>query len=395
MAPLPFVDLLLAAVALPATFGCAYLALLTLLSSRPVLPGRSSRQLRFDVIVPAHNEEEGIARTVLSLRSMDWPQTQFRVLVVADNCSDATASAARGAGAQVLERKDLTLRGKGHALAYGFEASLKEGFATAVVVVDADTMVSSNLLEAFACRIESGEKAIQAHYGVLNPWTSWRTQLMTITTGAFHIVRSRGRERLKLSCGVRGNGWSVTHSLLRQRPYRCYSLVEDIEYGIALGFDGVRVAYADEAHANADMVSGEAIARKQRRRWEQGRFEMVRSQTLPLLAAAVKGRSKICLDLAFDLMVPPLSYLVLNIVLLGLLAGALSIWLPPLKFWAWWAAGCFVVLSLHILRGWQVSGMGIRGLAALAHVPVFVLWKIFVLFGRKTSEWVRTEREKT
>jgi 1,2-diacylglycerol 3-beta-glucosyltransferase len=387
--------LFLGVIALPATFTCAYLALLTLLSGQPRVPARSSRQLRFDVVVPAHNEEAGIARTVSSLLLMDWPRTQFRILVVADNCSDATAPVARGAGALVLERKDLTLRGKGYALAYGFDSSIKDGFANAVVVVDADAEVSPNLLEAFASRIENGERAIQVHYGVLNPWASWRTQLLTITTGAFHIVRSRARERMKLSCGVRGNGWCVTHALLSQLPYRFYSLVEDLEYGIALGFAGVRVAYADEAHANADMVSGEQIARKQRRRWEQGRFEMVRAHTLPLLAAAVKRRSKICLDLAFDLIAPPLSYVTLNIFLLGVLAGAISLWLPSVRFWAWWALGCFALLFLHILRGWQVSGLGRRGLQAFAHVPGFVLWKVALLFGRKTSEWVRTEREKS
>jgi cellulose synthase/poly-beta-1,6-N-acetylglucosamine synthase-like glycosyltransferase len=389
------VDLLFAALALPATIACAYLALLTLLSRELPLPRPSSRRLCFDVVVPAHNEESGIARTVLSLLSVDWPRSQFRVLVVADNCSDATASVARAAGAQVLERTDLTLRGKGYALAFAFDSSVNNGFASAVVVVDADSEVSPNFLEAFACRIENGEKAVQVHYGVRNPWTSWRTQLITIATGAFHIVRSRARERLGLSCGVRGNGWCVTHSLLRELPYRFYSLVEDLEYGIALGFAGVRVAYADEAHANADMVSGEKIARKQRRRWEQGRFEMVRLRTVPLLIAAVKNRSKICLDLALDLIVPPLSYLTLNIVLLGGLALLCSLWLPSAAFWAWWALGCFAVLLLHVLRGWQVSGMGTRGLAALAHVPVFVLWKVAVLFGRKTTEWVRTDREKS
>jgi 1,2-diacylglycerol 3-beta-glucosyltransferase len=389
------VNILFAALALPATIACAYLALLTLLSRKLPLPPRSSRRLCFDVVVPAHNEESGIARTVSSLLSVDWPGSQFRVLVVADNCSDATASVAHAAGARVLERTDSTLRGKGYALAFAFDASVKDGFAGAVVVVDADTEVSPNLLEAFACRIENGEKAVQVHYGVRNPWTSWRTQLITIATGAFHIVRSRARERLRLSCGVRGNGWCVTHSLLREIPYRFYSLVEDLEYGIALGFAGVRVAYADEAHADADMVSGEKIARKQRRRWEQGRFEMVRTRTVPLLVAALKGRSKICLDLAFDLIVPPLSYLTLNIVLLGAVAMLCSLWLPAARFWAWWGLGCFTVLLLHVLRGWQVSGMGARGLAALAHVPVFVLWKVAVLFGRKTTEWVRTEREKS
>jgi cellulose synthase/poly-beta-1,6-N-acetylglucosamine synthase-like glycosyltransferase len=389
------VELFLAALALPATFSCAYLALLTLLSWRLPSPGRSSQQLRFDVVVPAHNEEAGIARTVSSLLAMDWPRSHFRILVVADNCSDATASVARAAGAHVLERQDSTLRGKGYALAYAFASSIKDGFATAVVVVDADAEVSANLLEAFAVRIERGARAVQAQYGILNPWTSWRTQLITIAKGAFHVVRSRARERLGVSCGVRGNGWCVTHGLLQQVPYRYYSLTEDVEYGIALGLAGCRVEYAGEAHADADMASSEKTARTQRQRWEQGRFKLVRSSTVPLLLAAFRHRSLVCLDLAFDLIVPPLSYLCVNIVLLGLVAGILGFWDTSARFWAWWALACAASLVLHVLRGWQLSGMGFRGLMALAHVPGFILWRIWLLLGRKTSEWVRTEREKS
>jgi 1,2-diacylglycerol 3-beta-glucosyltransferase len=387
-------DLLFAVLALPATFACAYLGLLTLLSRRLPSPGRSTRRLRFDVIVPAHNEETGIGRTVASLLAMDWPKSHFRVLVVADNCSDATAAAARAAGAQVLERENLTLRGKGYALAHAFAFSIQDGFAGAVVVVDADAEVSANLLEAFAVRIEHGARAIQAHYGILNPWSSWRTQLITIAKGAFHVVRSRARERLGLSCGVRGNGWCVTHELLKQVPYRYYSLTEDVEYGIALGLAGCRVEYAGEAHADADMASGEKNARTQRQRWEKGRFQLVRSSTIPVLLAAFRQRSLICLDLAFDLIVPPLSYLTLNILLLGLSAGLISLWDPPVRFWAWWSVACAAILVLHILRGWQLSGMGMRGLLALAYVPGFILWRIWLLLGRKSSEWVRTEREK-
>jgi 1,2-diacylglycerol 3-beta-glucosyltransferase len=387
-------QLLLTLLALPATFSCAYLALLTLLSSKLPAPGRSSRQLRFDVIVPAHNEEGGIARTVLSLRAMDWPDSNFRILVVADNCSDATASVARNAGAQVLERHDLTLRGKGYALAYAFASSIKEGFASAVVVVDADAEVSANLLEAFAVRVERGAKAVQAQYGILNPWTSWRTQLITIAKGAFHVVRSRARERLGLSCGVRGNGWCVTHELLREVPYRYYSLTEDVEYGIALGLAGCRVQYAGEAHADADMASSEKNARTQRQRWEKGRFQLVRSSTVPVLLAAVRRRSLVCLDLAFDLIVPPLSYVAANIVFLGLAAGIFRFWDPSATIWLGWALACAAILIVHVLRGWQLSGMGLRGLLALAHVPGFILWRIWLLLGRKTGEWVRTEREK-
>ena len=187
----------------------------------------------------------------------------------------------------------------------------------------------------------------------------------------------------------------MTHELLQQVPYRYYSLTEDVEYGIALGLAGCRVEYAGEAHADADMASSEKTARTQRQRWEKGRFQLVRSSTLPVLLAAVRRRSLLCLDLAFDLIVPPLSYLTVNIALLALAAGILSLWDPAAKFWAWWSVACAAVLLLHILRGWQLSGMGMRGLLALAYVPGFILWRIWLLLGRKSSEWVRTEREKS
>ncbi len=277
---------------------------MTLLSGRSKVPRSAARTLRFDVIVPAHNEAAIIDRTIASLRSIAWPQDRFRVVVVADNCTDDTAEVARRAGADVLVRNDPSKRGKGYALQFAFNASRDNRWADAVVVVDADAEGSPNMLEAFASRIESGLHAVQCHYGVRNPMASWRTRLITIAKGSFHIVRSRARERLGLSCGIRGNGWCVTHALLQRVPFQAFSLTEDVEYGITIGLAGYRVAYADEAHADADMVSSEDIARRQRQRWEDGRMQLIRSKTLLLLAHALKGRSALCLDLAIDLLVP-------------------------------------------------------------------------------------------
>jgi cellulose synthase/poly-beta-1,6-N-acetylglucosamine synthase-like glycosyltransferase len=335
-----------------------------------------------------------IARTVVSLQKLDWPRDRFRVIVIADNCGDATARIAAAAGAHVIERTNAELRGKGYALAYAFERSAAEAWADAVVVIDADAEASTNLLEAFAARIERGAQAVQAHYGVLNPFASWRTRLITIAKAAFHIVRSRARERLGLSCGIRGNGWCVTHSLLARVPYRAFSLTEDVEYGIELGMSGFRVGYADEAHSNADMVSGEKIARQQRQRWEHGRFQLIRAKSLPLLRAAFARRSAVCFDLALDLLVLPLSYVTLNVSALIVLAACATWWLPNFQPWLWLGIGCAAVLLLYVLRGWQLSGTGARGLLDLARAPGFLLWKLLLMVRRTSDEWVRTEREK-
>jgi cellulose synthase/poly-beta-1,6-N-acetylglucosamine synthase-like glycosyltransferase len=380
--------------AVPACFASLYLLLATLLSASQPLPPRSSRSLRFDIVVPAHNEAAVIARTVASLSRIDWPSEHFRVLVVADNCTDDTAALARAAGAHVLERHDTTLRGKGYALAHAFAASSGHGWATAVVVIDADAEVSPNLLESFAARLERGAQAIQAHYGVLNPFASWRTRLLTIAKGAFHIVRSRARERLHLSCGIRGNGWCVTHALLREVPYRSFSLTEDLEYGIEIGMAGHRVEYADEAHSNADMVTGEQVARSQRRRWETGRFQLVRAKTLQVLRQALRERNLVCLDLGLDLLVLPLSYVALNTVALLALALLGVAANPAFLPFVWIAIACMAGITAYVLRGWQLSGIGVQGLLDLARAPFFLLWKLMLMLRRgKDRAWVRTDRE--
>jgi cellulose synthase/poly-beta-1,6-N-acetylglucosamine synthase-like glycosyltransferase len=379
--------------AVPAVLSCAYLLVLTLLSARLTVPARSSRRLRFAVIVPAHNEESGIERTVGSLRALQWDADRLRVYVVADNCTDQTAQRAAAAGAQVLVRQNANLRGKGYALAHGFDACLAEAWADALVVVDADAVVSANLLEAYASRIEQGESAVQAHYGILNPMESWRTRLISVAKGAFHIVRSRSRERLGVSCGIRGNGWCVTADLLRKVPYQSFSLTEDLEYGIILGRNGVRVAYADEANADADMVSSAVIARKQRQRWEAGRMELVRRFALNTLIQAIRARNRVLMDLALDLMVLPLSYVAINVLFLTTLGVVLSFWIPGFITFAWIGLVCVFALLVHVLRGWQLSGTGIHGLTALLYVPAYLVWKVVIMMGRKTSEWVRTERE--
>jgi cellulose synthase/poly-beta-1,6-N-acetylglucosamine synthase-like glycosyltransferase len=386
--------LVLLCLALPAGLACLYLFISTLLSAALRVPARSSQRLQFDVIVPAHNEAAVIERTVASLKKIEWPADRFRVWVVADNCTDSTASQARSAGAQVWERHDANLRGKGYALQYAFGASLREGWANAVVVVDADAEVSANLLEAIAARIETGAHAVQAHYGVLNPMASWRTRLITIAKASFHIVRSRARERVKVSCGIRGNGWCVTRELLEKVPYAAFSLTEDLEYGIDIGMAGYRVAYADEAHSDADMASGEQVARKQRQRREGGRFQLSRQKTLPLLGAALRQRSALCFDLALDLLVLPLSYVALNVVALLVAAGAMSIWQPAFYGWLELGAAFAMCLLLYVLRGWQLSGVGAQGLLDLARAPGFLIWKVVLMLKpNKSTEWVRTDRE--
>ncbi len=386
-------DVLLLVGAVPVVVATAYLALLTLLSAR-ISPPIADRSTRFDIIVPAHNESGGIGGTIASLQALDYPPEHFRILVVADNCTDDTADRARAAGATVLERQHATERGKGYALAHAYAVSLADGFASAVVVVDADTSVSANLLSAFSARFAAGAEAVQAEYGVRNANESWRTRLMVIALTMFHTVRSLGRERLGLSCGLRGNGMGFSTALIRKVPPRAFSIVEDVEYGVALGLAYTRIAYVHEAEVRGDMPASAAASRSQRERWEGGRLALVKAHVPPLLRAARGNGGKIPFDLAADLLVPPLTTLgalvVAGLGLASLLTGlgiAGGMGIVP------WALA-FVLLSSYVVRGAVLSGTGPRAVLDLMWAPVFAVWKITLMLKptRRSGEWVRTTR---
>jgi len=388
-------DILLFLLGSPLHFAAAYLLVATLLSAPLRRPEVSQPSRRFRFVVPAHNESAGITETVQSLRAVDYPSELFEIVVVADNCSDDTAEKAAAAGATVMVRNDTEKRGKGYALVHVFSSTSPE--VDAVVVIDADTLISPNLLRAFAARRDLGARAVQADYAVRNPDAGWRTRLIAIAFGAFHIVRSRARERLSLSCGLRGNGMCFSTELLREIPHAAYSVVEDVEYGVRLGEAGYRVHYADEAHVYGEMVTTSAAANTQRRRWEEGRKALIKEHARRLLGAGIGRPSRVLFDLALDLYIPPLSRIAVGVFLGELLATALLFALGAGRLsLAAYGLGLTSVL-LYVLRGWSVSGTGLRGLMDLALAPVYVLWKLTLRFKkppRATAEWVRTEREK-
>ena len=119
---------------------------------------------------------------------------------------------------------------------------------------------------------------------------------------------------------------------------------------------------------------------------------LIREKLPALLRAAVGRRSLVCLDLALDLLVLPLSYVVVNVV--GIIAiGALS---PDGFRSALLVVGLIDLLALaaYVCRGWMLSGIGIVGFWDLLRVPGFLLWKLVVIrFQPKTDSWIRTKRE--
>lgn len=385
---------------LPALVATGYLAMLTLLWRKPTLPAPAVRPVRFCVLVPAHNEERGIEATVRSLRSVDYPASLVSIVVVADNCTDRTAEIARAAGARVMERSDAGRRGKGWALRYGIDELLAsvDGVVEwdVLVVVDADTDVSPNLLGSLAAHVEAGASAVQVAYLPRRGGHGPLAVITEVALTAFHLVRSGARERLGLSCGLRGNGMAFRRELLRTVPHEAFSRTEDLEFGVLLGLGGVRVAFAGDTVVNGDMPSDTRVATRQRERWIGGRAAIARRFVPALVGHAFRRRSALSADLAMDLVVPPLSVLAV-LVAAGVAAASGHAALTggmTVALWIWITA--LVCLLVHVIHAAVIAGR-LRDLTAVASaLPAYAVRKAAIAMRavRPSEEvWVRTARE--
>jgi cellulose synthase/poly-beta-1,6-N-acetylglucosamine synthase-like glycosyltransferase len=349
------------------------------------------RSIRLAVVVPAHNEEVLIARTVRSLKASD---ASVDIYVVAHNCTDGTAFAASKAGAHVVELNNPKLRGKSSALRHGFAAALAAG-ANAVLVVDADTLVSPNLIAATKRTLEQGADATQCRYELALPEPATRTgrphpltRLRSLSFRGMNVLRARGRAGLGFSTGLFGNGFALTADTLKRVPFDANSIAEDVEYHTKLVRAGVPVYWVEDAYVHAHTPATGAAQAKQEARWEGGRLRVASRATGRLSSALFRGNWR-ALETLADVWSLPLSRGILAL----LLTLALAVhWLHV------FALICACVAVLYVVVAAVLGGEPGRDLLALAAAPVYLMWKAMITplvlrQSRSRAEWARTERE--
>ena len=228
--------------------------------------GKVRRGASAVIVVPAHDEERVIGETLRQLK--EALGEGMRILVVADNCTDATAERSRVPGVEVIERTDSQLRGKGHALAFAVDR-LEAEPADVLVVLDADCAIDRASLRALVDSAASGRPA-QA-INLLRPDRS-ASPLVQLSTFAFmlkNLVRQRGLQRLAGRVHLTGTGMAMPFGLFQASAHVRSSIVEDLALGLELAGQGHAPQLIDEAFvwSGGSTEQGTLV---QRRRWEGG-----------------------------------------------------------------------------------------------------------------------------
>ncbi len=384
-----------------------YFLFLLVVTVAALLPHRRSRlasapSSRFLIVIPAHDEEPVISKVVASCLKVDYPRSLFDVLVIADNCTDGTALLARSAGAQVVERFDEFKKSKGHAIDDLIARLEKEGKLDAIdalVIVDADTVVSSRLLAAFDDQLRLGHDWIQAYYTVANPDDSWRTQLLSYAFSLFNGVMPLGKTRLGLGALLKGNGMCFSVRGLRRVPWHSHGLVEDLEYAWTLRIEGEEVVFEpDVAVYGAMLARGGQATANQRRRWEFGRREVRNKSIMPLLRSRKLNLWSKVIGFC-ELTLPAISflavlYVAVTVVDVLYLAGSLSTAISAVRPILIACLGLSTVsLGLYAISPFLVMRLPWRYTISICAFPLYLCWKFWISIGGRPDRWVRTPRE--
>ena len=359
------------------------------------------------VLVPAHDEEEGLGRTLQQLKRQ--VAERDRLVVVADNCADATARVARGCGVECIERFDEQRRGKGYALDAGLQylkahpqsPSLSQNGVQqqiVVVMVDADCFVEDGAIEALVEQVRTTGRPAQAVYLMEAPPSGELGPAGAVSVLAFLVknwVRPLGLKRFGgMPCVLTGTGMAFAWEDIAGVPLASGNIVEDMQLGLDLAERGKGPLLCEQARVTGVLPGATAARATQRRRWEHGHLRTIFTQVPRLWWAALKRLDLRLAVLGLDVAVPPLSLLVM-VMVAGLLFAALlgvtrDVWGPAIIL-----AGALALLAACVALAWMRFGRGRVPGRALAAAPLYAMSKVMLYASfpfKRERKWIRTER---
>jgi len=348
-----------------------------------------SENYDFLILIPAHNEEQVITRTLECLMKLE-PVGRVEITVIADNCDDSTAKIARDFDVTVLERSDDTNKGKGFALEWAIDQYDLDSFQ-AVAIVDADTIIEPNMLKTMAKSLESGAGAD----GFSVEQITSLSYLQKMANIVENIMFYKPRAILGLPVLLRGTGMAIDSRVLQEHPWHSHSITEDVEYAVNLLKDEIKIDFNIDSMVFAAATSSYDQSQSQKLRWASGTFELIKNKMLPLMYKGIKtGRLNLIeLGLSFLLLSRPLLiYIACFALILGIFTGGGFNYI-----YALWSLLLIILLVAYLMTGIIFIPDKKAAFKSLLQIPRYGFWffmvQIKALLKLGKMGWTRTERK--
>lgn len=258
----------------------------------------SPRNYRYCVLIAARNEERVIRNLIASIQAQTYPAECIRICVVADNCTDHTAQAAREAGAYVVERENHTLVGKGYALDYLLKNLPADFTPDAYLIFDADNLLDPYYIEEMNKVYAAGYLASTSYRNSCNYGSNWISAGYALWFLRESRYLNQARMSLGTSCAVSGTGFMVAASLIeKNHGWIHHLLTEDVEFSTDSVLHGITIGYCDKAIVYDEQPITFRQSWNQRLRWCKGFYQVIRRYGTGLVRQVLLRRNFAAYDM--------------------------------------------------------------------------------------------------
>ena len=345
------------------------------------------------VLIPAHNEAKQITEVIEVLLPQLTKQDQ--VIVIADNCHDNTAELARAKGVKVLERENSTDRGKGYALDYAIQ-QIKDDPPEVLVILDGDCILKPNSIRNISCKAIATGRPVQSTYLMEQPENpSLKDNISMFSIKVKNLVRLLGLNRLGWHSLLTGSGMAFPWFLISQVSLAGSKTTDDMQLTVDLALAGSTPVFCEQALVIGRLMKDQD-AQSQRARWEHGHLEMIAVEVPRLLKAFCTTGSLPALGLAVDILIPPLSLLVMTWFITMVAVWLATIFTPISLVPGMIVSIAGVFLSSGVLFAWIKFGRSDLPFKNLVAIPFYILSKIPIYLKflvKPQSRWLKTERD--
>mgnify|MGYP001176596478 CR=1 FL=1 len=364
---------------------------------------KHSAQKSFAILIAAHNEEAVIGALLENLKKLDYPKSLYDTFVICDNCTDRTAQIAAAHQVRAMERFDSTRKGKGHAIEWMLEQLWQEKRQyDAVVILDADNLVSPNFLLEMNEKLMEGKQVIQGYLETKNPYDSWVSLSYALMYWYMNRAWQLARYHLNLPNVLGGTGICITTQLLKEIGWGANSLTEDVEFTARCVEREIYPTWAHEAIVYDEKPIDLASSMRQRLRWMQGHVYCARRYFFRLVKHSLKNKNFAQFDAALYLFQPfrfMIFILCSLMIYFQVLTSSLEVWgiREVLPNWFWIGITVFFLLQTPIVLLIERKPL-IAFLGYLLPYQLFLLtWipvTVWAFFTSNNQQWSHTKHTR-
>ncbi|MDK2799533.1 MAG: hypothetical protein PWQ70_1152 [Clostridiales bacterium] len=363
------------------------------------------------ILIPAHNEEKVIDKTVKAMLSLNYPEDKLEVIVINDNSSDNTGKILEELK-KTYSNKNLKIittdkitggKGKSNALNIGYKNSKGDY----IVVYDADNTPEKLALRYLVYSITNskGLGAVIGKFRTRNKYKNFLTRFINIETLSFQWMAQAGRWQLFRLCTIPGTNFIIRRSVIEELGgWDINAIAEDTEISFRIYKMGYRIGFMPLAVTWEQEPEKLRVWFKQRTRWAKGNVYVL----VKYLKNIYKEKTiSVLFDLHyfFSVYFLFLSSVILSdiIFILGLFTD-IKISLSGNFFLIWILAYILFILEVSIALTMEKGESNYKNilLVALMYFSYCQLWMIVAVKGivlyfkdvlfKKETKWYKTER---